>query len=52
MSILIKGMEMPKDCMSCQFGVDGLCVAMNPVRTRNWSAKETTNYDFPLEGET
>ena len=44
MGVYLPNVDMPKDCMSCQFGVDGQCVAMNPARTRNWSAKETTNY--------
>ncbi len=44
MGVYLPNVDMPKDCMGCQFGVDGLCVAMNPARTRNWSAKETTNY--------
>lgn len=27
MSVLIKGMKMPKSCYDCQFAVDGTCVA-------------------------
>lgn len=44
MSILIKGMTMPKNCFECNFAVDGTCVAMRPIRIRDWKAKETTNY--------
>lgn len=44
MAILIKGMEMPENCFSCNFAVDGCCLAMRPIRTRDWKAKETTNY--------
>lgn len=44
MSILIKGMEMPKNCYDCNFAVDGTCVAMQPISTRNWREKETTNF--------
>lgn len=44
MSILIKDMEMPKNCYNCQFAVDGTCVAMQPISTRNWREKETTNF--------
>ena len=27
MSILIKGMEMPKSCYECRFAFDGMCIA-------------------------
>ena len=31
MSILIKGMEMPRDCGECRFGYDGKCFAVSPI---------------------
>lgn len=30
MSVLIKGMEMPKNCRECRFGYDGKCFAEQP----------------------
>ena len=44
MSILIKGMEMPKNCMVCNFGVGGTCVAMGQIRTRDWRAEKTSEH--------
>ena len=44
MGIYLPNMEMPKGCFDCNFAVDGTCVAMQPIRTRNWKAKDTTNY--------
>ena len=43
MGVYIKGMKMPKSWYDCQFAVDGMCVAMQPISTRNWREKETTN---------
>lgn len=43
---------MPKNCYECNFAVDGLCVAMQPERSRDWKAKETTNYCPLTEYET
>ena len=31
MSILIKGMGMPRDCGECRFGYDGKCFAVSPI---------------------
>lgn len=45
-------MKMPKNCFECNFAVDGLCVAMQSVRTRDWKAEETTNYCPLTEYET
>ena len=44
MSILIKGMAMPKNCMVCNFGVGGTCVAMGQIRTRDWRAEKTSEH--------
>jgi len=44
MSILIKGMEMPKDCQACNFGYDGCCLAMNPIQTRDWRYEDNAKH--------
>ena len=31
MAIMIKGMEMPRDCGECRFGYDGKCFAVSPM---------------------
>lgn len=31
MSVLIKGMGMPRDCGECRFGYDGKCFAVSPI---------------------
>ena len=42
--IYIPGMKMPKGCWVCNFGDDGLCLAMKTPATRSWTEKETTNF--------
>lgn len=40
MSVVIRGMKMPKDCTECRFAYDGMCLA-------NWGRKskiDVTNY--------
>ena len=37
MSILIKGMAMPKNCTECNFGVDGWCYAKSPTEPNSKS---------------
>lgn len=32
MSVLIKGMEMPKSCYDCRFSYDGKCFAVQPFK--------------------
>lgn len=45
MSILIKGMEMPDNCNSCPFSVNGFCV-VSPKRANGeaMSKRTTTNW--------
>ena len=45
MSMMIKGMEMPKNCGECRFGFDGKCFATQPF-TRFVIGRDT---DCPLE---
>ena len=44
MGVYIKGMEMPRDCIDCNFAIDGCCVACSPIRVRNWEDEEITNH--------
>ena len=44
MSVLIKGMEMPKDCGHCRFAVDGWCYAYGRTNIDALSTCERTNY--------
>lgn len=39
MSILIKGMEMPKDCLACRFRDGAWCIALG---TDNWRSAYNT----------
>ena len=43
MSVLIKNMEMPKNCYECRFCVDGWCYVI-PPETRAEKERITTNY--------
>lgn len=43
MSILIKGMEMPKNCTECRFSVDGWCYVLRP-ESEEERKRITTNY--------
>lgn len=43
MSVLIKGMEMPKSCNECRFSVDGWCYVCKP-QSEEERKRITTNY--------
>ena len=43
MSVLIKGMEMPKNCDECRFHVDGWCYVLRP-ESEEERKRITTNY--------
>ena len=44
MSVLIKGMEMPKSCFECRFSIDGFCYASGEVNIRANEERQITNY--------
>lgn len=44
MSVIVKGMDMPKDCGHCRFAVDGWCYAYGRVNIDALSTYERTNY--------
>ena len=44
MSIIIKGMEMPKSCSECRFAVDGWCYAYGKPNVDALSDKGRTNW--------
>lgn len=43
MSVLIRGMEMPKNCNECRFHVDGWCYVLRP-ESEEERKRITTNY--------
>lgn len=49
MSILIKGMTMPKNCEECRFNVDGWCYVCKP-QSEEERKRITTNYCPLIEG--
>lgn len=44
MSILIKGMEMPKSCFECRFSIDGFCQAMEPGARTDDDKAQVSNW--------
>lgn len=54
MSVLIRGMEMPKGCSECRFAVDGWCYAYGKPNVDALSDKGRTNWcplvPVPLHG--
>ncbi len=44
MSVIVKGMDMPKDCGHCRFAVDGWCYAYGRANIDALSTYERTNY--------
>lgn len=44
MSVLIKGMKMPKDCTECRFAVDGWCYAYGRPNIEALANYERTNF--------
>lgn len=44
MSVLIKGIEMPKSCDVCRFSIDGFCYASGRVNITAVEERQVTNY--------
>ena len=44
MSIIIKGMEMPKSCFECRFSIDGFCQAMEPGARTDDDKAQVSNW--------